>query len=117
MQVFKYQMSGTLDSTRYVKYNKGHLKAGKRDGNTAIILDYFKEHEGKVKGMKGFLVMDNIQDPQESSVLTFWENKEDMDAFYHPDNKILSILVEKLKPAFEQPPERKDYQVIKFEIK
>jgi hypothetical protein len=40
-----------------------------------------------------------------------------MDAFYHPDNKILSNLVEKLKPAFEQPPERKDYQVIKFEIK
>lgn len=31
--------------------------------------------------MKGFLVMDNIQDPQESSVLTFWENKEDIDAF------------------------------------
>lgn len=113
MQVFKYQLSGTLDSTRYVKYNKGHLKAGKRDGNTAILLDYFKEHEGKVKGMKGFLVMDNIQDPQESSVLIFWENKEDMNAFYHPDNKILSILAEKLKPAFEQPPERKDININK----
>jgi heme-degrading monooxygenase HmoA len=110
-------MSGTLDSIKYVKYNKGRIKAGRRDGNTSILLDYFKEHEGKVKGMKGFVVLDNIQDPQESIVLTFWENKEDMDAFYHPDNKVLFNLVEKLKPAFEQPPERKDYQVIKFEMK
>jgi hypothetical protein len=49
-------------------------------------------------------------------VLTFWENKEDMDAFYHPDSKILSDLVDKLKPSFEQPPERKDYEVIKFKL-
>jgi heme-degrading monooxygenase HmoA len=110
-------MSGTLDSIKYIKYNKVHLKPGKRDGNTSVLLDYFKEHEGKVKGMKGFVILDNIQDPQESIVLTFWESEEDMAAFYHPDNKVLSNLVEKLKPAFEQPPERKDYQVMQFEIK
>lgn len=109
-------MSGALDSIKYVKYNKSHLKAGKRDGNTSVLLEYFREHEGKVKGMKGFVVLDNIQDPQESVVLTFWENNEDMDAFYHPDNEILSNLIEKLKPTIEEPPERKDYQVIEFKI-
>jgi heme-degrading monooxygenase HmoA len=93
------------------------LKAGKRDENTSVLLQYFEEHEGEVKGtMKGFVVMDNMQDPQESIVLTFWETKEDMDAFYQPDNKVLSDLVDKLKPSFEQLPERKDYQVVKFKI-
>jgi heme-degrading monooxygenase HmoA len=109
-------MPNTLDSIKYVKYNKARLKAGKRNGNKSMLLEYFKEHEGKVRGMKGFVVLDNIQDSQESIVLTFWENKEDMDAFYHPDSKILSDLVDKLKPSFEQPPERKDYEVIKFKL-
>jgi heme-degrading monooxygenase HmoA len=109
-------MPSTLDSIKYVKYNKTCLKVGKRNGNKSILLEYFKEHEGKVKGMKGFAVLDNIQDSQESIVLTFWENKEDMDAFYNPDSKILSDLVNKLKPSFEQPPERKDYEVIKFKL-
>ena len=39
-----------------------------------------------------------------------------MDAFYHPDNKTLSGLVEELKPSFEQLPVRKDYQVAKFKV-
>ena len=109
-------MPNTLDSIKYVKYNKARLKAGKRNGNKSMLLEYFKEHEGKVRGMKGFAVLDNIYDSQESIVLTFWDNKEDMDAFYHPDSKILSDLVDKLKPSFEQPPERKDYEVIKFKL-
>ena len=41
-----------------------------------MLLEYFKEHEGKVKGMKGFVVLDNIQDSQESIVLTFGKIKK-----------------------------------------
>jgi hypothetical protein len=37
-----------------------------------------------------------------------------MESFYNWDNNALSDLVEKLKPSFEQPPIRKDYQVAKF---
>jgi hypothetical protein len=37
-----------------------------------------------------------------------------MDCFYKPENRILSDLVEKLNPSFEQLPVRKDYQVVKF---
>ena len=77
-------MPSTLDSIKYVKYNKTRLKAGKRNGNKSVLLEYFKEYEGKMGGMKGFVVLDNIQDSQESIVLTFWESKEDMDAFYLP---------------------------------
>ncbi|MFL6390912.1 MAG: hypothetical protein ACJ71E_02530 [Nitrososphaeraceae archaeon] len=60
--------------------------------------------------------MDNIQDLQESVVLTFWERKEDMDEFYKPDNMALADLVENLKPSFEQLPAREDYQVIQFKV-
>lgn len=43
-------MPNTLDSIKYVKYNKARLKAGKRNGNKSMLLEYFKEHEGKVRG-------------------------------------------------------------------
>jgi heme-degrading monooxygenase HmoA len=77
---------------------------------------FFKELEEKPTGMRGFVIMDDMQDLQEYVVLTFWETKEDMDSFYKSDNKPLADLVEKLKPSFEQPPVRKDYQVSKFKV-
>ena len=49
-------------------------------------------------------------------VLTFWERKEDMDSFYKPENNLLSDLVEKLNPSFEQLPVRKDYHIAKFKV-
>jgi len=58
--------------------------------------------------------MDDLQDLQVSVVLTFWERKEDMDYFYKSENKLLSDLVKKLNPSFEQLPVRKDYQIAKF---
>lgn len=61
--------------------------------------------------MKGLIVMDRVDDPSESIVITFWESKEDMDKFYQTDNGILADLVEKLKPSFESLQERVDYQV------
>lgn len=110
-------MSSTQHMIKYVKYNKVRFKAGKIEESTKVLLELFKGVEGMGKGMKGFMVMNNIQNSQESVVLTFWETKEDMDAFYHPNNKALYdlVLVEKLKPSFEQLPERKDYQVSKVE--
>jgi hypothetical protein len=40
-------------------------------------LDFFEEIEEKPTGMKGFMVMDDLEDLQESIVLTFWKRKED----------------------------------------
>ena len=101
--------------TKYVKHNRVRIKTGiKREKITKILLEFFEEIKDKSTGMKGFMVMDDLQDAQESVVLTFWERKEDMDSFYQPENKLLSDLVEKLNPSFEELPVRKDYQVAKF---
>ncbi len=101
---------------KFVKHNKVQLKPGKRDESTRLILEFFKEVQSQVSKMKGFIVMDSLDDPSESIVLTFWESKEDMDNFYQTDNGILADLVEKLKPSFEKLPERIDYQVSDFKF-
>jgi hypothetical protein len=84
-------MSNDQNTIKYVKHNKVRIKAGiKRDEITKLLLDFFEEIEEKPTGMKGFMVMDDLEDLQESIVLTFWERKEDMDSFYKPENKALS---------------------------
>ena len=110
------KMSNNQNIIKYVKHNKVRIKKDKRQETTKLLLEFFKILEEKPTGMKGFLVMDNIQDLQESVVLTFWERKEDMDEFYKPDNMALADLVENLKPSFEQLPAREDYQVIQFKV-
>src|ERR687885_1649012 len=108
-------MPNDQNSIKYAKHNKVRIKAGiKREEITKMLLEFFEEIKDKSTGMKGFMVMGDLQDIQESVVLTFWERKEDMDCFYKPENKILSDLVEKLNPSFEQLPVRKDYHVSKF---
>ncbi len=110
------KMSNSQNVIKYVKYNKVRIKRDKkRDEMTKVLLQFFEELE-KPTGMRGYMIMDDLQDLQESIVLTFWERKEDMDSFYNSDNNVLSDLVEKLKPSFEQPPVRKDYQVSKLKV-
>ena len=110
-------MSSAQNMIKYVKHNKVRIKTGvKREEITEILLKFFEEIEEKATGMKGFMVMDDLEDLQESIVLTFWERKEDMDSFYKPENKALYDLVEKLNPSFEQLPVRKGYHVSKFKV-
>jgi heme-degrading monooxygenase HmoA len=111
------KMSNSQNTIKYIKHNKVRIKTDKkRDEVTSVLLDFFDEIEEKPMGMKGFMVMDDLQDSQECIVLTFWERKEDMDSFYKSDNNALSNLVERLKPLFEHLPVRKDYQVSKFKV-
>src|ERR687884_165620 len=110
-------MSNDQHAIKYAKHNKVRIKAGiKREEIAKMLLDFFEEIKEKSTGIKGFMVMDDLQDLQESIVLTFWERKEDVDSFYKPENKALSDLVEKLNPSFEQLPARKDYHVSKFKV-
>jgi heme-degrading monooxygenase HmoA len=110
-------MPNDQNMIKYVKHNNVKIKAGiKREEITKILLEFFEEVKDKSTGMKGFIVMDDLEDIQESVVLTFWERKEDMDSFYKAENKILSDLVEKLNSSFEQSPVRKDYRVTKFKV-
>ncbi|HEX5905152.1 MAG TPA: hypothetical protein VFY50_03815 [Candidatus Nitrosocosmicus sp.] len=101
---------------QYIKYNKVLVKQGKRQDSTKAILEFFRNIQAQENKMKGFIVMDSLEDPSESIVLTFWQTKEDMDIFYQTDNHLLSDLVKKLKPSFEKLPERKSYQVSDFKI-
>ena len=60
--------------------------------------------------------MENIENDRETIVLTFWENREDMENYHSKDNKILSNLVDKVKPMFEPMSERSDYKIALFEV-
>ncbi|HZD34917.1 MAG TPA: hypothetical protein VE130_06900 [Nitrososphaeraceae archaeon] len=99
---------------KFAKHNRIRSKVGMRDETNNEILQFFEKLNGRVEGMKGFSVMSDPEDSQESIVLTFWETKDNMDTFYQSGNTVLSSLVEKLKSSFEQPPERKDYQIVAF---
>ena len=100
----------------FVKLNIVHLKKGKRVQNTQNLREFFEGINKKIKGMKGFIIMDNLENAQETVVLTLWETKEDMDKYYHEDNKLLSDLVIKSGVNLESSPIRKDYEITGLEI-
>src|SRR5215203_1504977 len=94
-------MKDTLE-IKYAKHNRVRLKEGKRDEITKMFIEFFNEVEGKTKGMEGYIIMDNIEDSNESIVITIWNSKQDMDTYYQSHNKALSDLIEKAKLSFEQ---------------
>jgi|SRR5690348_5232684 heme-degrading monooxygenase HmoA len=105
-----------MNQAEFVKHNRAKLKLGKRDESAKMLLDFFSQLQGKVKGLAGYIIMDNIHNEQEMIVLTFWNTREDMDAFYRPENKTLSDFVEKSKPYFDQMPERSDHKIRQMQI-
>lgn len=96
---------------RYAKVNVVHLKKGKRRQNTGYLKEFFEQINKKVKGMRGFIVMDSLENTQETIVITLWESKESMDEYYRADNKLLSDFVLKSAANFESSPVRKDYEI------
>jgi quinol monooxygenase YgiN len=100
----------------YIKHNRVRLKEGSQKKVTGIFKEFFEDIKGTIKGLKGYAIFENIENDKETVVLTFWENKEDMENYYSKDNKILSDLVDKVKPMFDQMPERSDYKIALFEI-
>ena len=103
-------------SLEYIKHNRVRLKEASQKKITQIFKEFFQDIKGTVKGLKGYAILENIENDKETIVLTFWESKEDMENYYSKDNNILSELVEKVKPMFEQMPERSDYKIALFEI-
>jgi heme-degrading monooxygenase HmoA len=82
---------------------------------SSIFFQFLGSLEGKVKGLKGFLVMNRTSDENEMIVLTLWESEYDMDVFYHPSNKAFSEFVDRASPLFESKP-RIDYAVSFFRM-
>ena len=100
----------------YIKHNRLDSKQPHKKRVTEIFKEFFEDIKGTVKGLKGYAILENIENDRETIVLTFWETREDMEKYYSKDNKILSDLVDKVKPMFEQMPERSDYKIALFEI-
>ena len=80
-------MSNSLNVIKYVKHNKVRLKTGKREEATKVLLEFFKELEEEPTGMRGFVIMDDMQDLQEYVVLTSGKQRK---TWIHFINQITS---------------------------
>jgi hypothetical protein len=107
-----------MSSTKYAKHNNVRFKSAEdRECGIKIFNEFFKTiGKDKEQKMKGHIILDNMNDPKEAIVLTFWETKDHMDRFYSPQNSTLGNLVERVKPLFEKMPERTDYAVSEVDI-
>jgi heme-degrading monooxygenase HmoA len=99
-----------------VKHNRARSKPDVIEENKRVLIGFFNSLQGKVKGLKGYLILDGVKDAQEILVLTFWETRQDMEIFCTPANKVLADFAEKTKSLLEMPPERTDYTVVKFKM-
>ena len=105
-----------LQTVKYVKRNDVRLKTGKMEEFNKILFQFLGSLEGKVKGLKGSVVMNRISDENEMIVLTLWETEYDMEVFYHPSNRAFSEFVNRASSLFESKPERTDYAVSSLRI-
>jgi|SRR5918995_1868583 heme-degrading monooxygenase HmoA len=101
---------------KYIKRNEVRLKTGKSEEFKKILLQFVRSLEGKVKGLKGFIIMNSINNANEVIVISLWETEPDMEVFYHPSNKALNEFVDRASSLFESKPQRTDYVVSFFGV-
>jgi quinol monooxygenase YgiN len=95
-----------------VKHNKARFIQGKRTEGLRILQDFFTENQYDIKGLTGYLIIKSEDDAQEAIALTLWKSKEDMDSYHSMKNTFFAKITEKIKPFFEQPPERSNHQLV-----
>jgi heme-degrading monooxygenase HmoA len=105
-----------MNTINFVKLNRVRLKDGMREVATTKFREFFASIHGKVSGFKGYTILENIDENNETLVLTYWESKEDMDNYYSNSNSSLSSLVDEVKPMFEKMPERISYNVVSLDV-
>lgn len=111
--MIKLSICNTL---KYVKHNKIRLKEDSQEKTTEIFREFLNDIRGTADGLKGHAILENVENKRETIVLTFWDKKEDMENYYTKDNNLLQELVEKVKPMFEQLPERTSYKISSLEM-
>ena len=87
-----------------------------REKATRKFREFFATIQGKEHGFKGYIILENDEDSNETLVLTLWTSKERMDNYYSNANDRLSSLVEEVKPMFEKTPERISYNVASLDF-
>lgn len=105
-----------MNTINFVKLNKVRLSDGMRGKATAKFREFFLTIQGNLSGFKGYTILENVEDSNETLVLTFWGSKEDMDNYYSDANYSLSRLVEEVKPMFEKMPERITYNIVSLDV-
>ena len=105
-----------MNTIDFVKLNRVRLKDGMREVTTTKFREFFASIHGKVSGFKGYTILENSDDNNETLVLTYWRSKVDMDNYYSNGNSSLSSLVEEVKPMFEKMPERITYNVVSLDV-
>ena len=100
-----------MNTINFLKLNRVRLRDGMRDKATTKFKEFFANIQGNVDGFKGYTILENDEDSNETVVLTFWKSKEDMDNYYSNTNYSLSNLVQEVKPMFEKMPERISYNI------
>ena len=99
-----------------LKLNRVRLRDGMREKATRKFREFFATIQGKERGFKGYIILENDEDSNETLVLTLWTSKERMDNYYSNANDRLSSLVEEVKPMFEKTPERISYNVASLDF-
>jgi heme-degrading monooxygenase HmoA len=105
-----------MNTINFVKLNRLRLKDGMRQNATTKFREFFASIHGKVNGFKGYTILENNDDNNETLVLTYWGSKDYMDDYYSNGNSSLSSLVEEVKPMFEKMPERITYKVVSLDV-
>lgn len=105
-----------MNTINFVKLNRVRLKDGMRQKTSTKFREFFASIHGKVSGLKGYTILENSDDNNETLVLTYWGSKEDMDNYYSNGNSSLSRLVEEVKPMFEKMPERINYNIVSLDV-
>ena len=67
------------------------------------------------KGLKGFLLMESLNDQNEIINMTFWKTKDDCDVYYSQDKTYAAIL-EKTVSLSDGAVEMTDYTLANFRI-
>ena len=93
----------------YVKHNKARFILGKRTEGLRILQDFFTENQYDIKGLTGYLIIKSEDDAQEAITLTLWK---DMDSYPSMKNTFFAKITEKIKPFFEQLPERSNHHLV-----
>jgi quinol monooxygenase YgiN len=105
-----------MSTVNFVKLNRIRLRDGMRENATTKFREFFVSIQGNVSGFKGYTILENSDDNNETLVLTFWGSKEHMDNYYYNANSSLSSLVEEVKPMFEKMPERITYNIVSLDV-
>lgn len=102
-----------MSNIRFAKHNMVRFSSSEnREIGTRMFSEFFESIKSEEQnGMKGHVVLNSMEDPQEAIVLTFWERKDEMDRFYSSRNSSLASLVDRAKPLFEKMPLRTDYVI------